>query len=156
MRNPHHNFIIYQYVHYQIPAQLGEKILQHSRETWVRSNLFFEGSLSVLWMLSLALQIIRYDKKEGQKSDNQIYQLLIIINKLPLPFLHKITSLSGWVGGGGGWGWVGVEEYLQEAFIWRVTLPHCKQLSNVTLVLFDRFSLSQSYHPRITFFAARA
>ena len=63
--------------------------------------------------------------------------------------LKRALKSSLWWGGGGGGGG---KSNILEAIIWRVTLPHCSQLSDVTLVWFDGFSLSYfhiSYHPRL-------
>ena len=49
--------------------------------------------------------------------------------------LKRALKSSLWWGGGG-------KSNILEAIIWRVTLPHCSQLSDVTLVWFDGFSLS--------------
>ena len=59
--------------------------------------------------------------------------------------LKRALKSALWWGGGG-------KSNILEAIIWRVTLPHCSQLSDVTLVWFDGFSLSYphiSYHPRL-------
>ena len=63
--------------------------------------------------------------------------------------LKRALKSSLWWGGGG-------KSNILEAIIWRVTLPHCSQLSDVTLVWFDGFSLSYIFishirlSPRIT------